>query len=39
MKFTENQNLDIDKINKNLDTIIHNILNLNSFQNKKIIYK
>ena len=36
MKFEENKNLDIDKINENLDKMIHNISKLNSFENKKL---
>ena len=37
MKFEENKNLDIDKINENLDKMIHNISKLNSFENKKLL--
>ena len=36
MKFKENKNLDIDKINENLNTILHNISKINSFENKKL---
>lgn len=36
LKFKENKNLDIDKLNEKLDTIIHNISKFNSFEQKKL---